>query len=152
MTDIATRNNKKVGGWEPEDNATNDYGNNNGFGMGMNQNELAQPSKPTSKRFKPPLMNDGNNDNMNNGGSKFIRKGSMEDVTRSVSGGRNQQQNQQPVDERLKNLEPRMIEAIESEMVNASDNTVTWDDIAGWVCEGVPPSPRLLTFLANPQP
>ncbi|KAI9031380.1 P-loop containing nucleoside triphosphate hydrolase protein [Hyaloraphidium curvatum] len=41
------------------------------------------------------------------------------------------QQPAAPVDERLRHLEPRMIEAIESEMVGPGDNTITWDDIAG---------------------
>lgn len=38
-----------------------------------------------------------------------------------------------PVDERLKHCDPRMIEAIEGEMVNLDDNKIGWDDIAGCV-------------------
>jgi hypothetical protein len=116
MTEIK---NKKPGGWEPTDE-------NNAEPMGMGQNELAQPFKPTSKRFKPPLMGDaGNNESS---GNKLASR-----LSSAAHGGKNGsgKQDGPPVDERLKNLEPRMIEAIEAEMVDASQNTVTWDDIAG---------------------
>jgi SpoVK/Ycf46/Vps4 family AAA+-type ATPase len=36
-----------------------------------------------------------------------------------------------PVDERLKNLDPQMVELIQNEMIDAQTNKVSWEDIAG---------------------
>jgi len=36
-----------------------------------------------------------------------------------------------PVDERLKNLDPQMVELIQNEMIDAQANMVSWEDIAG---------------------
>lgn len=44
--------------------------------------------------------------------------------------GGNQGQHETKVDERLKNIDPKMVELIRSEIMD-NRNTVTWDDIAG---------------------
>lgn len=40
------------------------------------------------------------------------------------------EENEEPVDERYKNLDPRMVEMIENEIME-KDCKITWDDIAG---------------------
>ncbi|KAJ2779822.1 Fidgetin-like protein 1 [Coemansia javaensis] len=64
-----------------------------------------------------------------------LRRGGASTMARQRTGSVQHQQQQQhqdepEVDERLRNIEPRMVEMIESEIVTTAHN-VTWDDIAG---------------------
>lgn len=104
----------------------------------------AQPTIKKSlgsrKRFNPPLKRDNVNSNPS---------GLVNEVTKRVFGNRkngNDERNvyspgnsnntsstnksPEPVDERLKNLDPAMVEKIENEIMNHKHD-IKWDDIAG---------------------
>eukprot|EP00158_Paraphelidium_tribonemae_P008205 Partr_v1_DN28505_c1_g1_i9_m73225 putative Vps4 C terminal oligomerisation domain len=80
------------------------------------------------KRFVPPMKRANDNmDNVTNEVSKRVfgnRNGgtSSTDVRKSSE--------DEPVDERLRNIDPKMIETIENEIMDIG-NEIQWDDIAG---------------------
>ncbi|KAG0255504.1 hypothetical protein DFQ27_006217 [Actinomortierella ambigua] len=101
---------------------------NNGNGHSNNNNNtfgavsgILKPKVHGTKRgkFRPPLNRSNSGDQEN--GSLGRRNG--------TTGGGNGS-GDEVVDERLKNIEPKMIEAIKNEIMESSSN-ITWDDIAG---------------------
>ncbi|KAF9974639.1 hypothetical protein BGZ73_001902 [Actinomortierella ambigua] len=98
-------------------NSSNNNNNNNTFGA---VSGILKPKMQGAKRgkFRPPL-NRSNSDQEN---------GSMGKRNGATSGGAGS--GDEIMDERLKNIEPKMIEAIKNEIMETS-STITWDDIAG---------------------
>ncbi|KAG0227386.1 hypothetical protein BGW42_002976 [Actinomortierella wolfii] len=93
----------------------NSNANSNTFGA---VSGILKPKMPGAKRgkFKPPL-------NRSNSGEQDVAFGKKGGATSGGSGD-------EIIDDRLKNIEPKMIEAIKNEIMETS-STITWDDIAG---------------------
>ncbi|XP_061192634.1 folliculin-interacting protein 1-like [Saccostrea echinata] len=79
------------------------------------------PRRGTSSKFVPPVMNREENEENEDVGIKAI--------TRSVL-GKNGEKNEEVTDERLKGIEPKMIELIMNEIMDNGPQ-LSWDDVAG---------------------
>ncbi|KAJ2669373.1 putative 26S proteasome subunit yta6 [Coemansia spiralis] len=109
-----------------------------------------RPAGSIRRGFVPPVRRaasddddeqpDGKNSAVGSGGSlaNRLQRPRVAGLKRSISRVSNNNNNQQKqlsdtseeVDERLKNIDPRMVEMIESEILTSTQH-VTWDDIAG---------------------
>lgn len=87
---------------------------------GANKKSLGTRRGPSS-RFVPPVMNREENEEPDDVGVKAI--------TRSVL-GKNGEKGEEVTDERLKGIEPKMIELIMNEIMDHGPQ-LSWDDIAG---------------------
>lgn len=87
---------------------------------GANKKSLGTRRGPSS-RFVPPVMNREENEELDDVGVKAI--------TRSVL-GKNGEKGEEVTDERLKGIEPKMIELIMNEIMDHGPQ-LSWDDIAG---------------------
>nr|XP_054766405.1 fidgetin-like protein 1 [Lytechinus pictus] len=96
-------------------------------GYGTNRKVLGVTRRGPNSKFVPPVLNKEEADN-NVGGYKA--------PSRSVSGGHqpsnlsNNNNLQEPADERLKNIDPKMVELVMSEIMDHGP-PIHWDDIAG---------------------
>eukprot|EP00842_Homolaphlyctis_polyrhiza_P004215 jgi/Hompol1/4795/HPOL_001844-RA len=105
---------------KPDPYAGTGSGNASGTGGSYNGGQPPARSIGLSKRpkFIPPLV--GNRQDANGGDPQAQRSSSAP----------KQQEPAEPVDERLRNIDPEMIETIRNEIID-SVQTVEWDDIAG---------------------
>lgn len=94
-------------------------------GYGNNRKVLGVARRGLKSKFVPPVLNKEESDDHMGGYKPPNRSGG--DNRASSSGGGNQQE---PTDERLKNIDPKMIELIMSEIMDHGP-PIQWDDIAG---------------------
>ncbi|KAJ3092481.1 Fidgetin-like protein 1 [Quaeritorhiza haematococci] len=123
---------KKFGGRPPPNNFNNNSGTKRKF--------LGTTGAGKRSKFVSPLLsNNPNNSNNGNGngngrggyGTNGGGVGKPAGRNAVAAGGNNPDEGgQEPVDERLKNIEPKMVEMIMAEIMD-NCSKVEWDDIAG---------------------
>ncbi|XP_066275924.1 fidgetin-like protein 1 isoform X2 [Branchiostoma lanceolatum] len=110
---LAMNNQKKYGRSKMPTPTASSYGN-------VKKSLGARPRGPSSK-FVPPVLN--KEDSSDDGGQLVRRAAPNKQAGMAPNGG-------EPLDERLKNIEPKLIEMIQSEIMDHGP-PVSWDDIAG---------------------
>ncbi|XP_030842170.1 fidgetin-like protein 1 [Strongylocentrotus purpuratus] len=95
-------------------------------GYGTNRKVLGVTRRAPNSKFVPPVLNKEEADN-STGGYKPPSRNGGSGQTGNMSNNNNQEE---PADERLKNIEPKMVELVMSEIMDHGP-PIHWDDIAG---------------------
>ncbi|KAJ2742624.1 Fidgetin-like protein 1 [Coemansia sp. BCRC 34301] len=97
----------------------------------------ANSKKPSNRRFYPPVRRStttqSDNDNDNDNDDATLPPSKVRSTKRGIPSLHPKKEPTpapEPLDDRLKNIDPRMIEMIENEILTSSQ-AVSWDDIAG---------------------